>query len=218
MARLHRLLCAALVIAAALCATRADAAGPPTCNSPFVDVPDAASYCDAAVWLKNRNITLGCTDATHYCPDDVVTRASMALFLNRLATVLAPDFLHQSQTFSTGIGASVYCQTSPYAVTGYNRVATGDASAYYFSGGSQVATRLVYSFDGGSTWSSWAALSMPVNVGTPFSTASSTSPQVPIGVGSSVTFGVQVDPGGVPVSGGCEMRVRIDNFNFGVVG
>ncbi|MEO6929580.1 MAG: hypothetical protein ABI190_10490 [Casimicrobiaceae bacterium] len=214
MDQLRRLLYAALLIAAALCATRADAAI--TCSSPFVDVLDAASYCDAAVWLKDRSITLGCTDTTHYCPNDVVTRASMALFLNRLAVALAPDFLHQAQQFTTGTVASVYCQTRPYVVASYNRVATGDASAYYLYGGSLVFTGLVYSVNGGA-WVPWAALTTPLDVGSSTNTASSTSSAAIFTVGDSVIFGVWIDPVNVVAKGGCEMRVRIDNYNFDVL-
>lgn len=58
-------------------------------ESPFTDVPAAASYCTNTEWLRNRGITLGCT-ATTFCPDEPVTRASMALFLNRLGAIITP--------------------------------------------------------------------------------------------------------------------------------
>ena len=58
----------------------------------FTDVQSSDSYCNAVQWLKNRAITLGCTSATLYCPADVVTRASMALFMNRLGVALTPRF------------------------------------------------------------------------------------------------------------------------------
>ena len=65
------------------------------------DVPSGASYCPSVQFLKNRAITLGCT-ATTYCPNDAVTRAQMALFMNRLATSLEPVFVSASQSANTG--------------------------------------------------------------------------------------------------------------------
>lgn len=49
----------------------------------FVDVADTSGFCGNVTWMKNRAITLGC-DATHYCPDQPVTRLQMAAFLYRL--------------------------------------------------------------------------------------------------------------------------------------
>lgn len=49
----------------------------------FNDVDTSDSYCSAVKYLKDRSITLGCT-ATAYCPDAFVSRAQMALFLERL--------------------------------------------------------------------------------------------------------------------------------------
>lgn len=51
----------------------------------FNDVDTADSYCGAVTFVKNTGITLGCT-ATQYCPADAVTRAQMALFMQRLSS------------------------------------------------------------------------------------------------------------------------------------
>jgi hypothetical protein len=53
----------------------------------FTDVDDSSSFCVNVVWVKNRNITLGCTSPTLYCPNNAVTRLQMAAFLNRLGNV-----------------------------------------------------------------------------------------------------------------------------------
>src|SRR5512134_17179 len=53
----------------------------------FTDVDTSSSFCTNVAWIKNRNITLGCT-ATLYCPNDPVTRLQMAAFLNRLGNVV----------------------------------------------------------------------------------------------------------------------------------
>jgi S-layer homology domain. len=58
---------------------------------PFTDVPTSGVVHDAVGWLYARGITTGCT-ATLYCPNDPVTRASMALFMNRLGKVLSPVY------------------------------------------------------------------------------------------------------------------------------
>lgn len=50
----------------------------------FTDVDDSSSFCTSVAWMKNRGITLGCTSATLYCPNDYVTRLQMAAFLYRL--------------------------------------------------------------------------------------------------------------------------------------
>ncbi len=62
----------------------------------FDDVPDRALYHDAAEWLVNRAITLGCT-ARLFCPNDFVTRAQMALFMQRLGTALTPTYLTRTE-------------------------------------------------------------------------------------------------------------------------
>ncbi len=66
----------------------------------FVDVDGADSaYCPAVTFMKDRGITLGCSDAAHYCPNDFVTRLQMALFMNRLAT--KATFLQGGNTFGS---------------------------------------------------------------------------------------------------------------------
>lgn len=56
----------------------------------FTDVEDTSPFCANVAWIKNRNITLGCSSATLYCPDNAVSRLALAAFLNRLGDVLLP--------------------------------------------------------------------------------------------------------------------------------
>lgn len=49
---------------------------------PFADVPSDAYYYDAVRWAVSEGITTG-TDATHFSPDDVCTRAQVVTFLWR---------------------------------------------------------------------------------------------------------------------------------------
>ena len=76
--------CAALVAVVA----NGPAAAQPCAG--FTDVSGTSSFCPNVEWLKNRAITVGCTSATLYCPNDPVTRLSMAIFMNRLGVALTP--------------------------------------------------------------------------------------------------------------------------------
>jgi hypothetical protein len=55
-------------------------------NHQFSDVPAAASYHDDVEALVNAGVTTGCGGGK-YCPNDFVTRAQMAQFLNRLGSL-----------------------------------------------------------------------------------------------------------------------------------
>lgn len=92
------------------------------CNagqSTFDDVPDAAIFCKEALWLRNAVVTLGC-GGNNYCPGQAVTRAQMALFMNRLATTLTPDVLMHidtsSPTGSLDTGGVSTCVSGPYTI------------------------------------------------------------------------------------------------------
>jgi hypothetical protein len=111
--------------------------------SPFDDVPADAEFCSNAEWLKNRGVTVGCT-ATLYCPTDPVTRAQMALFMNRLAIALVPSI----NVTSVNLPAidlddeTVHCETPSYTITDFARTIVLTA---HFSG---LATgALAYSAD-----------------------------------------------------------------------
>jgi hypothetical protein len=59
----------------------------------FTDVQDTDTICNSVQWLRNRQITVGCTSTTEYCPLNAVTRGSMALFLNRLGNAITPKWV-----------------------------------------------------------------------------------------------------------------------------
>lgn len=71
----------------------------------FTDVFTSDNYCNAVEWLKNRQVTLGCTSTTVYCPGDVVSRGSMALFMQRLGNVITPKWVSFQQ--GTGTGSTI---------------------------------------------------------------------------------------------------------------
>jgi hypothetical protein len=101
--------------------------------SPFDDIPQNDPICSNADWLKNRGVTLGCT-AELYCPLDPVSRAQMALFMNRLAIALVPSVNMTEDSDSTIIDLdteSFHCVTPTYLVTDFTRTIILHAS---FSG------------------------------------------------------------------------------------
>ena len=53
-------------------------------NNPFTDVPAGSYYEDAVIWAVDKGITTG-TDATHFSPDGICTRAQAVTFLWRAA-------------------------------------------------------------------------------------------------------------------------------------
>lgn len=60
----------------------------------FADVAVDDPLCGSVDWIRNRAITLGCTQppgATAYCPTASVSRLQMAVFAARLGGVLAPQ-------------------------------------------------------------------------------------------------------------------------------
>ena len=72
----------------------------------FQDVLQSnALVCNAIEWVKNRGITQGC-DATNYCPNNSLTRAQMAIFMQRAGRALSTEVLSQ-QIFDDGGGLGV---------------------------------------------------------------------------------------------------------------
>lgn len=79
-----------------LCAMAMLAAAPSLHAQPcagFNDVDVANPFCANVQWLKNRGVTIGCTSPTLYCPGELVSRESMAIFLQRLGNALTPTVI-----------------------------------------------------------------------------------------------------------------------------
>ena len=103
-----------LAVAAALATAPAPALAQ-NCGG-FTDVFTTDNYCNAVEWLKNRQITLGCTSTTLYCPSQAVSRGAMALFLNRLGIAVSPKTLTaQDVTPATTIAPNQFQQMCPTA-------------------------------------------------------------------------------------------------------
>jgi hypothetical protein len=121
----------------------------------FVDVPTSANFHAAVNWVADRGGTLGC--ATNlYCPDDVVTRAQMALFMQRLGVALTPTVLASSTSIITGFSSlpteAVHCQTGSHTPDFTQRAIVHSAFNFYTPGGFSYEVEAVYSTDGGANW------------------------------------------------------------------
>ncbi len=125
-----------------------------TASHLFSDVPDSSIAHGATEWLFNRAITLGCVTGM-YCPDAFVTRAQMALFMQRLGLV----FTDHSFGAPTGSGAPIdpdsspmLCVTPDYTPT-FPEWAFGTARVALLSDGAMnTQLQAVMSTDGGATW------------------------------------------------------------------
>jgi hypothetical protein len=194
----------------------------------FTDVDSTAfnaETCQSVEWAKNRGITTGCTSTTLFCPNNVVFRSQMALFLNRLAKQVEPQILYTQETALPGTnftGVRPSCIVGPVA-TSFPRAATvtGWVLLHPSSAGHVVGTGAIYSTDGGATWNGVG--------GGDYFTAANTSPsefrQLPVSsasqameVGQSVLFalGIGLFLGTSGPSGGntdCAITVRVDNRN-----
>jgi hypothetical protein len=121
------------IVRAALCCLVSVLGFPPPAAAQdcvgFTDVPASSPFCPNVEWLKNRGVTIGCSSSTLYCPNDIVTRLSMAVFMNRLGKVLTPEVLAQDEAFGVlaippaGTPGRV-CETAATTSTLYPRSAT----------------------------------------------------------------------------------------------
>jgi hypothetical protein len=186
----------------------------------FTDVDSVAvgaNFCGNVEWLRNRQITLGCTSTTLYCPDASVTRLQMAAFMNRLGTALTPIQL-AAEASPGGVDLDVppvVCQTTAFDVVNFPRTAYADVS---FSGQAAASTTfaadLVFSLDAGATWNNFNA--NPNRTSAPaagYGNAADVASR-DLDVGESIRFGVRISRGGV--AGGsdltdsrCQLRVLV---------
>lgn len=187
----------------------------------FTDVDSASGFCANVEWVKNRSITLGAncppTVAPSYCPGDPVSRLQMAAFMNRLGNALEPKFVHVGQgTASATVNAQgVVCQTPPYPVAGYPRVATATMTLYHTAASTaDIAAQAVYSVNGGTTWQPFGVLySYAANVAGEYVSQSPVAAPLYLSPGDNVIFGIAtLKWNGINTTdAGCELTVRIDS-------
>ncbi len=187
----------AMTFGVAAAATSSGGAQAQNCDV-FTDVQNTASYCPAVVWLKNRQVTLGCA-STLYCPTDLVTRASMALFMQRLGTALSPQFYSRSLAntpASVDLAVNVFqpfcVMSTPIPAATYTRIARARGHmSLQASGSTGLQMFLVYSVDSGpySNGNS-VALTVPNPGGNQELTWASLP--VPLAPGSTYTFAIGI--------------------------
>ena len=131
----------------------------------FTDTPDDGSgptaLCPSVQWLKNRGITYGCT-ATTYCPSSSVTRAQMAMFMQRLGNVLTPTDLGviandtDDATVDLSVPANrIRCaMTNDIPAASYPRrvLFNNKVNLYNPSARVDVVAEVVFSTNGGVDW------------------------------------------------------------------
>ena len=186
----------------------------------FVDVPASDSFCPNVEWLKNRAITLGCTDTTHYCPTANVTRLAMAAFMNRLGTALTPSIVFQDAApgaITITTTGTEHCITPAFPVTGYPRAAVLNATfAVTAPGAVTFRAVTVYSTNGGSTWSPTGTNFARSTSGAAEWSGSTSVGVVNLAVGQSYLFAVRVvnEAGTTLLSDSrCQLQALIGNRN-----
>lgn len=194
----------------------------------FTDVLASSSFCPNVEWLKNRQITLGCTSTTLYCPNNPVTRIQMAAFLNRVGIALTPIELAPVSVAAAprvfGMTPIVVCQTADFALTGVNAYprrayVSGFAHLSVPTAGVDVQAALHFSTNGGATWT-------PINATNAFATLytggspgnhTTLSPYgwQDLNVGQTVRFGLAISrfAGTGDVTAGCNLSAQIANRN-----
>ena len=190
--------------------------------------------CPAVEWVKNRGITAGC-DATHYCPNNAVTRAQMAIFLQRAGKALSPEVLSQ-QVFDDGGGAGlvlpgespapaiVRCLTPATAATVYPRVAVVNATISALSDGNPAGFRaFLLVRESGGSFANFAPGVSIAHRGTALSTAYGSvalTEQLALqpGTGYEFAVGIRRDNGGPATTGNfetlrCQITAIVQNRN-----
>lgn len=169
---------AVLAVAAVLGTVSTGAAAAPcgggSAGTGFDDVQDTDSFCNSAQWLKNRAISLGCGSGANYCPVDNVTRAAMALFLNRLGNAITPKYVRRATTTGGGntlkpttlIAVCDTLETDLPAVNYPQRVRARGTVVAPLSG-SAVGLGFYRSYDGGTTRFTMNTLSTELLLSTP---------------------------------------------------
>jgi hypothetical protein len=185
----------------------------------FSDVPTGHLAHDAAEWMANRQITLGCAVGI-FCPDGLVTRAQMALFMQRMGAAVSPAFLNASATpGALDIDATpVVCQTTPAFSSMYPRSVVARARISVVAGAGSASDFFmspVWSLDGGMSWSL---------IGAGFSSTLVPNSRTNVGidafativVGQSYLFGVRLTrtSGTLDASNSeCALNIEIHNRN-----
>ena len=168
--------------------------------SGFTDVAAGSPFCPNVDWLRNRGVTLGCTSATLYCPDDPVSRLAMAAFMNRLGNALTPVTVPVEQSGgAVDLSASPnLCETADQPIAGFPRsfMVWGTLTAKGAPDG-DVIVQVVRSVNGGAFAPTNQqgrnfSLRSPVWNGTSVVSSPQPDPQWNLDAGSTYRFALRV--------------------------
>ncbi len=164
----------------------------------FTDVDDTSLFCPNVDWLKNRGVTLGCSAATLFCPGDLVTRLSMAAFMNRLGVALTPAIVYNEArggAFDLDAPPAAVCPTATIAAATFPRAAHAGAvlTAHLSPSAATVALKIVHSIDSGVTWTPLNLVPASVGGADRWSNAAVFKAAVPLAPGTSYQFGLRVE-------------------------
>ena len=185
----------------------------------FTDVDTSNAFCPNVDWLKNRAITLGCTSATLYCPNDLVGRLSMAAFMNRLGTALTPAIVYSEgggAAFDLDTPPAAVCATASIAAATYPRAAHAGAvlTAQLAAAGAGVALKIVQSTNNGATWVPLNLVPASTGGSAKWANAAVSKGDVPLNAGVNYQFGLRVEraaSGGTGdlTSWSCQIKVMV---------
>jgi hypothetical protein len=188
----------------------------------FTDVQSTDSFCNSVQWLKNRAVTLGCTSATLYCPTDVVTRASMALFINRLGIAITPKLIGlQAAMAAQAISPSQFspfCATAVLPAVNYPQTVRARGSVAVSATGPALNMFLVVAMSGGG-YQNMNQVSLPVTNPNGQQNLSWSSSTLTIPPGNSLEFAIGIsNPSGSVGNlnlgaGNCAIEAEVVNAN-----
>jgi hypothetical protein len=185
----------------------------------FTDVDSASTFCPNVDWLKNRQITLGCTGTT-YCPNDYVTRLQMAAFMNRLGVVFTPLVLSVQQPIVNPTKDQVICITADVPISDYRRFASAISTVTFYlpANDTTIGARNVFSTDAGQTWQSFDATNSGIDYVYNLLQLNRIASVTPLGqeraiFGATFRFGVDVSVSGTFSGVTCRLRATITNRN-----
>jgi hypothetical protein len=188
----------------------------------FTDVDDGSPFCENVQWIRNRGITLGCEGTALYCPNDAVSRLSMAAFMNRLGDALAPVRLGIA---ATGVNLDIdpaprVCTTASHTVVGAPRLAHGLGTVAGAQGlETDLAVEIVESTDGGTSWSPVSPMHKVTSRESQSETISVMLPPRDLVVGANYRYALRLRrvPGssttGDAGQWGCALQVWLENRN-----
>lgn len=208
-------LCVGLLVLVTPAAVAAPCAG-------FTDLEDTSAFCTNVEWARNRSITLGCTSATLYCPNEPVDRMQIAAVMNRLGVALTPVDLPtvEGNIYEWSLTPPVYMCLTTFQVTTFPRRAFLRANALTWGTWDNIvfAAELVYAVNNQASWTSLpdSAMFQTIRV----NGARSVYPfgALDLEVGNTYVFGVQMwDASNSPIpfvfAVGCTLDVQIGNRN-----